>query len=113
VSAQPVVGRRLLRQSARFAIIDFVRLIYRRYCDARNGGGLRQSRSERRRQSYRHGSATQLAPGSCSASTGEIAALYDYACPNNGGLTSIAQEVCVAGWRKARPEAGSAMATMW
>jgi hypothetical protein len=113
VSAQPVVGRRLLRQSARFAIIDFVRLIYRRYCDARNGGGLRQSTSERRRQSYRHGSATRLAPRSCSASTGEIAALYDYACPNNGGLTSIAQEVCVAGWRKARPEAGSAMATMW
>jgi hypothetical protein len=29
---------------------------------------------------------------SCSASTGEIVALYDYACPNNGGLTSIAQE---------------------
>jgi hypothetical protein len=47
VSAQPVVGRRLLRQSARFAIIDFVRLIYRRYCDARNGGGLRQSTSEK------------------------------------------------------------------
>src|SRR5580693_7186852 len=86
VSAQHVVGRRLLRQSARFAIIVFVRLIYRRYCDARNGGGLRQSTSERRRQSYRHGSATRLAPRSCSASTGEIAALCDYACPNNGGL---------------------------
>jgi hypothetical protein len=43
VSAQPVLGRRLLRQSTRFAIIDFVRLTYRRYCDARNGGGLRPS----------------------------------------------------------------------
>jgi hypothetical protein len=92
VSAQPVLGGRLLRQSARFAIIDFVRLTYRRYCDAGNGGVLRPSTSERRRRNYRHGSATQLAPWSCSASTGEIVALYDYACPNNGGLTSIAQE---------------------
>ena len=90
VSAQSVLGRRLLRQSARFAAIAFVRPW--RHCDARNGGGLRQSTSERRRRSYRHGSATRLAPRSCSASTGEIAALYDYACPNNGGLTSIAQE---------------------
>jgi hypothetical protein len=61
VSAQPILGGRLLRQSARFAIIDFVRLTYRRYCDAGNGGGLRPSTSERHRRSYRHGSATQLA----------------------------------------------------
>jgi hypothetical protein len=90
MSAQPVLGRRLLRQSTRFAAIAFVRPW--RYCDARNGGGLRQSTSERRRRSYRYGSATRLAPRSCSASTAKIAALYDYACPNNGGLTSIAQE---------------------
>jgi hypothetical protein len=30
VSKQPVLGRRLLRQSAGFAIIDFVRLTWRR-----------------------------------------------------------------------------------
>jgi hypothetical protein len=88
VSAQPVLARRLLRQSTRFAVIAFVRPW--RYCDARNGGGLRQSTSERRRRSYRHGSATRPAPRSCSASIGDVAALYDYACPNNGGLTSIA-----------------------
>jgi hypothetical protein len=92
VSALPILGRRHLRQSTRFAVIAFARPIYRRYCDARNGGGLRPSISERRRRSYRHGSATRLASRSCCASTGEIAALYDYACTNNGGLISIAQE---------------------
>jgi hypothetical protein len=36
-------------------------------------------------------SVTLLVPRSCSASTGEIVAVNDYACANNGGLTSIAQ----------------------
>jgi hypothetical protein len=41
-------------------------------------------------------SATLLVPRSCSASTGEIAVLNDYACANNGGLMSIAQEATVS-----------------
>jgi hypothetical protein len=35
-------------------------------------------------------------PRSCSASTGEIVAANDYACADNGGLTSIAQEATVS-----------------
>jgi hypothetical protein len=87
VSAQPVLGRRLLRQSAGLAIIDFVRLTYRRtramaeVCARSHPEDVSEACS-----------ATLLVPRSCSASTGEIVALNDHTCPNNGGLMSIAQE---------------------
>jgi hypothetical protein len=59
-SAQPVLGRGLLRQSTRFAVIAFVRLTYRLHCDARNGGGLRTSTSGRRQRSL-FGNSTRTA----------------------------------------------------
>jgi hypothetical protein len=89
VGAQPVFGRRLLRQSARFAIIGFVRLTYRRYCDRAMAEVCARPHPEDVSEAC---SATLLVPRSCSASTGEIVALNDHACPNNGGLMSIAQE---------------------